>query len=321
MEAPVPFRRILVATDSVGQSDGAVLRGVRMAREFGAHLSFVHAVEVPSPMWIGISDEQLAAMHATALAGARQEVEAHLVELLASEPDPPRVSDDLRVLPGNPARVLHDQADEQRADLILLGPHAKRSIFDIGSTTRSVLSHVDCPVWTQPTPVEPVERILVPIDFSEHSRTALETARDVAERIGASIRVLHVWSPPDFAYSSTSDALLGPTYVVDNERKGVQRELERWMEELDWGTVSASHAFVEGDVLTEIELASESADLIVLGTHGRTGLTRFLLGSVAHATLKQGKKPSLVVPCPARTWLLGGGPAMFENASEKLLHT
>jgi nucleotide-binding universal stress UspA family protein len=211
----------------------------------------------------------------------------------------------LRVTPGPPARVLLERAAEFQADLVVLGPHSKASFFDFGSTARAVLSRTVTPVWSQLGAVEPVTSILVPVDFSAHSREALNHARALAERLHASVRVLHCYEPPTFAFDGTFDGASGPTYVVEQDRGAAEEELVRWMEDVDWGPVEAQSSFVEGAPARRIAQHAAAHDLVVMGTHGRTGLTRFVLGSVTYAVLRRSPVPVLAIPSPSREWLLG----------------
>ena len=193
--------------------------------------------------------------------------------------------------------------DRFQADLLVLGPHARRSLFDFGSTARALLSRAVIPVWNQTIPAAPIGTILVPVDFSENSRRALEFAHTLAARLEATLRVMHCYSPPTFAYSDGM-GLPAPTDLIDHERASAKDELAHWMTELDDDPVKAEPCFVEGDVIESIVDETRKADLVVLGTHGRTGLSRFLMGSVAYGALKQSPKPVVVVPSPAQAWLL-----------------
>jgi len=218
----------------------------------------------------------------------------------------------LRVQPGHPAKVILKSVEELQADLIVLGPHARRSLFDFGSTTRAVLSRAVVPIWNQPVPVAPIRSILVPVDFSEHSRCALDFAHTLATRLDASLRVLHCYAPPTFAhaggygsdYGSDATAVPDPARLIEQDRVAAKDRLERWMAEYDWASVPAEPRFVEGEIIQAIVDETGTADLVVMGTHGRTGLSRFLIGSVAHGAIKHALKPVVVVPSPSRTWLL-----------------
>ena len=306
MRSEPPINRILVAVDSEGLSSQAAVLGFKLAAQMSAKLDLTHAVEVQLPLWPGIGEEQLSALLATTLVHARkQTLESLRPDLAAAGFENEPLDELLEVIPGHSASVILHRADEFDADLIVLGPHAKRSMFDFGSTTRAVLSRTTIPVWTQSEPVTPIRKILVPVDFSEHSRRALDHAHALAMCLDASIELLHCHVPPTFAYPTAADAV--PSYVIEEERKTAREKLESWLEEYEWKSVPVESTFAEGLTTSTIVEHTKTADLTVMGTHGRTGLSRFLMGSVAYGVLKQSTCPVLVVPSPKRTWLLGEG--------------
>lgn len=137
-----------------------------------------------------------------------------------------------------------------------------------------------------------ISRILVPVDFSPCAEAALEYATFVAGSFGASVDVLHVWEPP---------ARMEPWHpaevdrVIATSRKDLQTRLDRWVEPHRRGTMRVvTRVSVDRPVQGILREASRSYDLIVIGTHGRTGLARVLLGSVAEAVLRR-------APCPVVT--------------------
>lgn len=302
-----PYSSILVAVDPEKRSTAALTRALDLAQRTGARLHVVHGVEIPPTLWPGLDEHELAAMHASALAHARERMLAHLHDVLGPRSLEARLDERLSVHPGHPARVILSTASEIGADLIVVGPHDKRSVFDFGSTVRAVLAQASCSIWRQGEPCEAVESILVPVDFSEHSRRALEHAYVLARGLGARVRVLHCYTPPAFAYANVGEAHVGPTYVVESELQEVGRKLERWMEEMRWEGVEAESELVQGLAADQVVSEAEHEDLVVMGTHGRTGLARFLMGSTAHRVLARAPKPVVVVPGAGGAWLLGEG--------------
>ena len=296
------FRKILVGVDAEGLADHAIAQGARLAEDLGAELELVHAVSIPPVLWPGISPEQLSSMHASALERARNELVPKARDVLRSAGVHQRVEDCLHVRPGHPAKVILSRVREAELQLVLLGPHAKRDVFDFGSTARAVLSSCPCPVWVQVRPAEPIRRILVAVDFSETSRHALETAMALAAQLGASLRVLHSFDPPHFALGLAS-AELAPEYLFQQEREASEALLTEWVRDADQGAVELESVLSDGLPSATIREQAEAFDLIVLGTHGRTGLARFLVGSVAYSVLKEVERPVVVVR-GKQEWLL-----------------
>jgi nucleotide-binding universal stress UspA family protein/quercetin dioxygenase-like cupin family protein len=141
-----------------------------------------------------------------------------------------------------------------------------------------------------------IQTILHPTDFSENSRYAFQTACALARDNHATLLVLHVMipavspvlqqTPPDPLRSAESQGSLAPL---------------PWPQPSD-PQVRAEHRLAEGDPAEEILRLNEAlrCDLIVMGTHGRTGLGRFLTGSVAEEVLRKADCPVLVVKSPLR---------------------
>lgn len=139
----------------------------------------------------------------------------------------------------------------------------------------------------------PIRTILHPTDFSPQSGYALQVACALARDYVARLIVLHV-KPPDIIY--------GDGYVLPPDpevvRKGLQEQLER-LQPPEAG-IQVERLLREGDPVREILRAARETkpDLLVLGTHGRTGVGRLLMGSVAEAVLRKAPCPVLTVKAP-----------------------
>ncbi|HSN89855.1 MAG TPA: universal stress protein [Anaeromyxobacteraceae bacterium] len=140
--------------------------------------------------------------------------------------------------------------------------------------------------------------ILCAVDFSKGSSATLEAAADVARRHEANLTLLHVREPPPAAAPS---GFAPPTVPSEVEAVEIGRQLERWREEaarLAGREVRAELA--AGAPASEIvrRLREGRFDLAVVGTHGRTGLRRLVLGSVAERVVREAPCPVLVVRPP-----------------------
>jgi len=143
--------------------------------------------------------------------------------------------------------------------------------------------------------------ILVAIDFSDGSRRATKTAIDLARKTGATIQLLSVHDIPIVAAYADTDIALGPPGgVVDafaSTREAQRFRLAELRDEIIAGGVEAVAHMGEGEPSTTIVTTAEDlgADLIVMGTHGRTGLQRFLIGSVAEKVVRNAACPVMTV--------------------------
>jgi nucleotide-binding universal stress UspA family protein len=139
----------------------------------------------------------------------------------------------------------------------------------------------------------PVRTILHPADFSECSRPAFELACALARDYGARLVVIHVAQLP---LLMPEGGVLVPSPVDEAEGARVRLEQVRPAD----SRVGVRHRLAEGDPAEEILKVAEEeqADLIVMGTHGRGGLSRLLMGSVAEGVLRQAPCPVLTVRAP-----------------------
>jgi nucleotide-binding universal stress UspA family protein len=139
-----------------------------------------------------------------------------------------------------------------------------------------------------------VNRILFPTDFSHASDAALTLATSLARDSGATLMIVHVEEPP-MAYGG------GELYY--GELNPARRELRRMLEEIrpTDPIVNCEHHLINGAPAGAlVQLAMEKdADLIVMGTHGRTGIMRILMGSVAEAVVRRATCPVLTYREPA----------------------
>ena len=135
-----------------------------------------------------------------------------------------------------------------------------------------------------------MRKILFPTDFSHTSDAAMAMATSLARDTGATLIVVHVEEPP-LAYGG------GEMYygIPEPATEDLQRMLQKVLPTDP--AVPVEHRLVTGDPATVVaELAAtEGVDMIVMGTHGRTGLSRFLMGSVAEAIVRR-------APCPVLTY-------------------
>jgi nucleotide-binding universal stress UspA family protein len=141
--------------------------------------------------------------------------------------------------------------------------------------------------------------ILVPIDFSAHAETAAHLAVRIAERVGVGVKLMHVSPPSGAAVLSIEPVVVPPTLwdEVVGERVGKAEaqlaELKNSVSELD-PKVSVEAEVVVGTATNEILSASESAEMIVMGSHGATGAERLFFGSVAEVVSRTARCPVLV---------------------------
>jgi len=143
------------------------------------------------------------------------------------------------------------------------------------------------------------ERILVPIDYSPNSRRALELALKISGPSG--VDAVHVWDRPSYvggelmvAHADGSRRSLSEL-ILEN----AEREMTDFLHDLPVPEgKSLRHRLIPGDPVTALldQVAEHGYDLLVVGTHGRSGMTRLLLGSVTEKLIRLSPVPVLIVP-------------------------
>lgn len=138
-------------------------------------------------------------------------------------------------------------------------------------------------------------KICCAVDLSEPSRVAMEEAAWLANRLGAELTLVHVHIPPPAAASDVLVSSRGGALARAHEN---EETLARWLADAERGAGRPARSrILSGDPAAEIlrYAGEERCDLVVVGTHGRTGLTRVVLGSVAERVARQAPCPVLVV--------------------------
>jgi universal stress protein A len=140
-------------------------------------------------------------------------------------------------------------------------------------------------------------RILVPTDFSEPSDAALDYARALADKFGATLHLLHVIEPGSMAGAVSNEAYLGTSPgIYEVLVKEAQAKFAHCVFPADrakYGATTEVMTGVTADTIIDVA-ADQHMDLIVMGTHGRTGLAHLLMGSVAEHVVR-------TAPCPVLT--------------------
>lgn len=140
-----------------------------------------------------------------------------------------------------------------------------------------------------------ITRILCPVDLSEFSRHALDSALAIARQQHATVTALYVVPPPQAVSPALGIGAYVPYVYTPGDLQQFQKALDRFVAAVDYPVTAVS---IEAIVVDEIlrQAAELPADLIVMGTHGRSGFDRLVLGSVAERVLVKAKCPVLTIP-------------------------
>ncbi len=302
--------RILVPTDFSVGADRALGYATALARLAQADVFLHHVIEFLPTM-----DPEFP-INRNFLQYWRQEGERGLAERAAWQANGHPIKTSLSV--GQPSDRLIAAAQEAKVDLIVMGTHGRTGLDHVllGSTAERVIAGGPCPVLAVRTAephgaaqagtgqaAKPISvdwplfrRLLVPMDFSDHSLAALEKAVAVASLCSASLTLLHALEPVSYGLDFT---------LLDVERsKEARAAAESRLSRLATPLIAAGHhveTAVRGGLPTDAilhEAGARRADLIVMGTHGRRGLAHVLVGSVAEHVLRRASCPVLAVKSP-----------------------
>lgn len=200
----------------------------------------------------------------------------------------------------SPAEGIVEYATDHDADLVVVGTRGRRGLkrLLIGSVSEEVLREAPCPVLTvrgtkNVAPAWAVRNILVPIDFSEASEGALRHAKELALTYGAQLTLLHAVEEVVYpsAYGLEPIDLPGPE-VVERVEKSLATLVQNQIG-YEHVVIDATVGYAPSVILDRAE--RDDVDLIVIATHGRTGLERVLLGSVTERVVRQASSPVFTV--------------------------
>jgi nucleotide-binding universal stress UspA family protein len=277
--------RILVATDFSTRSDRALRRGVLLAHQASAKLVVAHIVDDDQP------DRLVQA--------ERQESTALLHDLEQTLRKIDGLECESRVALGDAFQGIAKVADDVAADLIILGPHRRQVLRDLffGTTAeRTIRSSSKPALMATGVPIGPYRKVLIATDFSVCSLAAAHAAKELGLLSEAAVIALHVVDFAEGPIVQAARMMKDSEDRIAEKRAHCMIELEAFTRKLG---VVASHRVVgldeESTAMTINGFAkAEKADLIVAGTHGRSGFERWLLGSVAISVLGSAKVDILV---------------------------
>jgi len=151
-----------------------------------------------------------------------------------------------------------------------------------------------------------IRRILVPIDYSDNSKAALAYGAELALGFGASLDIVHVWDRPTYLTDAVMVQRPGEAHKPIGEliRENAERDMAEFLNEVSLpATLSVTRRLVSGEPASALlaELKKGEHDLVVLSTHGRTGLAHLLLGSIAEKLVRLSPIPVLTVPIRGRS--------------------
>lgn len=301
------IRKILVATDFSPQADLALEHAMNIARLTGAEVVLMHATTVPQPGTTvpeGVygAAERYEAILRDHLADNRAKLEELRERWSGQGVDVSQVFMD-----AFPDTAIARCANEINADLTVIGTHGRTGVkrFLLGSVAERAVRLTERNIMVARDVGRGAggyKKILVPTDFSQTAELALDRALQLVAPGGA-VELLHLWQLP-----SVAAGYWGPTFA-DSTIEPLRSELRESARALGANLVAkykekypdraAALTFVEVEDTPnhgiQSHLEADGHDLVVTGSHGRRGLRRWLLGSVAEVTIRYSPCSVLVV--------------------------
>ena len=291
------FTKILCPIDFSPTSSRALQVAVRLAKESAAELAVVHAWYIPpsahlveTPFPPTVVQEIVDTAKRDLDAAAQQAADAGV-----------KISS--RLLNGVPWAEIVGELERNAFDLCVMGTHGRTGLARVllGSVAEKVIRHAPCPVLAvRPDgDVKPFAHVLVATDLSESAEYALDLAAEVVEP-GGTITLVHVVELPIVV--STTPPI--EDFARDLDRyaaDALEREAARVRGKTRARIVTCSRIGSPGSETLHALDEDPSIDLAVLGSHGRTGIKRVLLGSIAEKVARHARCSVLVARPPART--------------------
>ncbi len=295
-----PKQAILVATDFSKPGKLVAPYAFKLALALNLRLTILHVVKAPPGIehWSPGARRSLQSLKTKAL------LELGRIVHFANENG---LMADHKILVGIPQDTILEVAHSPDVALIAMGNHGKTGWdrLRLGSVAESTVRQAPCPVLTigasvtSHTSINPrrlnISRLLVATDFSAASKAALRAAVVLAKRLNARVVLVHAAEP-------SGSLQTDPLRVDELSRRRYAGRLQKIISASRADEVITDKIVITGNPVEVIldQAKHEKADLIVVGTHGRRGMKRLMLGSVAEAMVRRATCPVFTVTTGAR---------------------
>ena len=282
--------KTILAVDGSDNSYEAVHALKYFAR--AEQLTLLHALNVPRPAYPMMLPEVAEDLYKTVEQNMREDGERLLdrvQSLLPLHAGP--TTKHLRI--GSPAEVIVSMAEEQKADLIVMGARGLGPIKErlLGSVSHRILTLAPCATLIVNGPVKAMKQILLPLEGPSDAEAAIRFLQLKPFHAAVELTLMTVlpWTEPPWPSGAAEATAAAATEMLEKQTEYIEGVAER----LCAIGYKAHGVALLGTPSTMIlqEATTLRSDLILMGTRGRQGITRFVLGSVSHAVLHQ-------TPCP-----------------------
>ncbi|WP_372637395.1 universal stress protein [Fodinibius sp.] len=314
------INKILVPTDFSENASNAYSHARQIAGRYGAKIDFIHII--PTLEYFNESLQQLDMpldMDKEVYPDAQERASVHITELMNDHLEPENKGEGIVRIAPKPSKAIAEYAEQGSYDLIVIAAKGRHeSDLLRGSVTEKLIRYSTVPVLHTDQPsIERIKNIMVPTDGSPASLQALPVAVSIALRHNASITLFHglekqetiIENALEDPYKSSAENIRDSIYDAVDEffRESWDKvELRRGQGFESQFVVSTEASSAIVDVETVIEkgvsahyaitsYGDEYADLMVLATHGHSGLKHLILGSTAEKVVRHSATPTVTV--------------------------
>ncbi|MCC6154349.1 MAG: universal stress protein [Candidatus Hydrogenedentes bacterium] len=295
---------ILVPTDFSTYANYALKYAVAMAKQFAGTIHFAHVLDRSALAGVRGNEMWLAESESHALIDSMREHAASRMAHLKQIADDEGVKSETHVVLGNPTEEILRLAEQTDATLIVIATHGRSGVEHLvfGSVAEKIVRQSPVPVLSVKHPEHEfvkeydlsleIKRVLFPTDFSPFSDKALPFAKSFAQEFDATLVIFHATEVPIVLPEIVPDSVvqLGPQ-MEDESRQLVQKMCDNITGVKVEGEVRVGTAFREIASYAD----KTGVDLIVVPTHGRSGLSHVLFGSVAEKVVRVARCPVLTI--------------------------
>lgn len=282
--------KILLSTDGSLYSEGAIREGIKIAKRCSSKLSVVSVLET-NPEYDAIAPQMVEK--------AEQSLRGHLEDVIARAKKEGLACETI-VRRGDAYKDIVDEAAKQKSTMIVMGRRGRTGLSRLmmGSTTARVIGHAPCSVLVVPRAAQvEFKNVLVATDGSKYSAAAASEAIGIAKINNSKLTVISV-IPSEFMPPTDLELAIGQRELIaEKEMKEAEKNAKAVKDAAQKEGVAVQAFVLSGKPADAvIETAKEkNADLIVLGSHGRTGLEKLLMGSTAERVIVLANSAVLVV--------------------------
>lgn len=283
---------IVVATDFSEASEAALASALRLAQRLDAAIHILHVVEngLPAGLWFSeVYRADVANLQTTLVREAEERLHKDVAWI---EQTKVRVTSGVQLGPA--ASTIVEVARQRGDGLIVTGTHGRTGLphLLLGSVAERIVRTAPCPVLTVRLQRPGLRRIVVATDFGPAADAALHYGASLTATFGASLHLVHIVEDP---FPTGGDPYIRSLVEIrEHLMQNARLQLADSLAPLT--AINATSGVIEGTPargITDIA-ARKDADLIVMGTHGRSAVAHFVMGSVADRVMR-------TAPCPVLT--------------------